>query len=72
MKYRLAGVALVCAAVALVVMAYAGKPDASTCRVVNSINPGACSSSPSAPLMWAALVIGLTGIALQFIARRRA
>lgn len=77
MKIKLAGAVLVLGALASLVAAYAGKPDVSTCQVINSVstqfgNPATCSSSPVAALMWLALGLGVTGFAAIALGRRRA
>lgn len=77
MKLRLTGAALVIGALVLVVVAYTGKPDASTCQFINNVytqvgDPATCSSSPSAVLLWLALALGVTGIVAVLYSRRNA
>jgi hypothetical protein len=76
-KLKIAGAALVAGALALVIAAYAGKPDVPTCQVINSVsvqlgNPATCSASPSAVLMWLALGLGIAGFAVLALGRHRA
>ena len=64
MKLKLAGIAFLAGAVASLVAAYAGKPDVSTCQVINNVstqlgNPATCSANPVAALMWLALGLAL-------------
>ena len=64
MKFNLAGTVFFAGAVASLVAAYAGKPDASTCQVINNVstqlgNAPACNANPVAWLMWVALALVL-------------
>lgn len=77
MNFRLTGAAMVLCAGIATVLAYAGKPDAATCQVINNVSvqlghQPTCSSAPVAWLAWLALGLVVTGFAAIAYGRRRA
>lgn len=67
MKQYLIGALLLGGALISFVLAYAGKPDASTCAAINGAYQGigpapACSSSPNSFLLYLAAVLVIAGI----------
>lgn len=69
----LAAILLAMAAVVSVLAAYAGKPDAATCQIINQMNRSAglaathCGASPA--LLWAAVIFAAGAIIMAVVAR---